>query len=101
MTWNELYDPAMTAETEEEAKAHLARIMAYLRANLTAPPDEDDLRAIVRRNLGYWAGYYALDIAARVERLYGAVHPLLGPVAERRALFPSDSGEVVEVEAKR
>lgn len=40
-----------------------------------------DAQAQVKRNLGYTAGWYSEETRERVERLYGAVHPVLGPVS--------------------
>jgi hypothetical protein len=90
VTLEELYDPAMTAQTQEEADAHLERIVAHLSTLPDAPVDEAQLLELARGNLGYWSGYYSAEVAARVEQLYGAIHPYLGPMSLRRALTPED-----------
>jgi len=44
-----------------------------------------------RSNLGYWSGYYSTEIQARVERLFGAVHPVFGSTTSTRQLTPEET----------
>lgn len=38
----------------------------------------EESEEIERSNLGYYAGYYDAETRERVERLFGAVHPIFG-----------------------
>ena len=78
ITAREKYGPAM--EITDQAKAD-----AYFEACVKHCMQFDRIRAeaeeIERANLGYYAGYYDFKTRQRVERLFDAVHPVFGSVA--------------------
>lgn len=39
---------------------------------------EETAIATAKSNIGYYAGYYSSEIAKRVAKLYGALHPIFG-----------------------
>jgi hypothetical protein len=64
--YGELYDPAMEITTQEEADAYLAELVAY---KISIGHDPDDAEEAVRRDLGYYAGYFSDETRKRVDRL--------------------------------
>lgn len=75
-TLDMLYEVAMSCETQPEAQACLARLVDTLVRfkGMTAEAARKD----VLDTLGYTAAYGSHDQRLRIERLFGAVHPLLG-----------------------
>lgn len=43
--------------------------------------DRDQAEKNVRENIGYYAAYWDTETRERCEKLYGAIHPFLGPVS--------------------
>ena len=86
--YGELYGPAMKAETQEEADQMYADLVEYQLLACAAdgkPVDRVEAERIVKINLGYYAGYYSLATAKRVNRLFKTTHPIFGdawPTAE-------------------
>ena len=73
----EVYGPAMEITTEEAAQEYLeALIERYLR--LFPEDTHEQALACELSNLGYYAGYYDDMTRFRVQRLYGATHPIFG-----------------------
>ncbi len=73
------YGPAMGVKTKSEAKTKFAELVEHamhVDLNLT----RETAVAQERNNLGYYAGYYDRETQERVQALYGAPHPLFGPV---------------------
>ncbi|MBW3583438.1 MAG: hypothetical protein KY455_10105 [Euryarchaeota archaeon] len=101
-TWGDILEPAMSITDPAEAKAFLDEYVCFLEPRVIPP---DQALHVARVNLGYYAGYYDRDTRLRVERLFGAAHPTLGPVRgsdeeEARAAFAAGQalgrGEKVE-----
>lgn len=46
----------------------------------------EECKRVCKDNLGYYAGYYSFEVGERVEKLFGAIHPVLGTVEERKKL---------------
>lgn len=83
MTSGEKYNPAMALTTQAEADLYFARLVERtmrVRPELT----REEAEQLERANLGYWTGYHSHETAERVERLFNACHPVLGPVEWRR-----------------
>lgn len=80
-TVGELYGPAMKVTKQAEADAHFKMLVADL---MEAHTDMDrwTAEAMVRKNLGYYAGYYDSETRRRVEKLFKCEHPVLGSIEE-------------------
>lgn len=46
----------------------------------------EECKRVCKDNLGYYAGYHSFEVGERVEKLFGAIHPVLGTVEERKKL---------------
>lgn len=77
--YNEVLERAMAAKTREEAMAVLEEYTPVCTAANKCSPKEG--RRIALSNIGYYSGYHDRETRERVERLFGAVHPLLGPAS--------------------
>ena len=75
MTYSEMYGPAMTITDAEEAKEYFEACVEY---SMRFGNSRQKAEANERISIGYWAGYYDSETAARVHRLFGAVHPIFG-----------------------
>lgn len=78
----EKYEPAMQITDQAEADAYFVRCVEHtmrLHPELTL----QEAQQAERHNLGYWTGYKSHTVAERVERLFSACHPYLGPVQWR------------------
>lgn len=71
-------------ETTDQAEADEWFERAVSLCMREAPCDRATAEDIQRQNLGYFAGYYSRETQLRVEQLYGAVHPIFGPVGGDR-----------------
>jgi hypothetical protein len=82
VTIRDKYEPGMTitdpAEAAEYFEACVAHTMRHGRSRHEA-------ESIERQNLGYYAGYYDAETAARVLRLFDAPHPIFGAARAQRA----------------
>ena len=74
MTIGEKYDPPMEITDQQEADRYLEELVTETMKNGWS---RGEATRIERENLGYWAGYYTLETRTRVEKLFGAFHPLL------------------------
>ena len=75
ITLHEKYGPAMKVETKEEADAYFEECVAHC---MTFGKSREDSERIERSNIGYFAGYYDFETRQKVERLFGAPHPVFG-----------------------
>lgn len=85
ITWDAKYAPAMKITDQAEADAyfeacveHTLSFNDFRLVNRT----REEVEAIERSNLGYWAGYYGNETRARVERLFRCEHPFFGSIAK-------------------
>jgi Asp-tRNA(Asn)/Glu-tRNA(Gln) amidotransferase A subunit family amidase len=77
-TIGEIYGPAMKITDQGETAAYFAELVAYMQAR-NPGMDSETAREAVLSNLGYYAGYYDNATRRRVERVFGAAHPIFGP----------------------
>lgn len=94
-TYQEQFDSAMKCETEAEAKKWMAAEIVY-HMNMTGNGHEE-ARRIILVNLGYMAGYYSHETAQKINRLFGAVHPIFGSADYHKTV---SSEEAVEAGVK-
>ncbi len=86
-TIGEVYGPAMTIDDQAEADTCFEGLVQTALAN--GAGSRELAEALVRSNLGYYAGYYGEATRERVERLFGARHPVFGakyPTPEEQLL---------------
>lgn len=87
-TNGEKYSRAMGIETQAEANREFERLVQSTMRNLGKTREEAE--RIERTSLGYYAGYYSVEVQARVERLFGAVHPVFGATTNPHQLTPEE-----------
>jgi hypothetical protein len=78
MTYQQLFKSAMKCKTKAEAEKWM---LAEVERFYTLPDfkgGEQEARKIILNNLGYMAGYYDSATAKKVNKLFGAVHPVFG-----------------------
>ncbi len=76
-TIGEVYGPAMQITDPTQAAAYFARIVEHI---MRDGKTQEEAEAMARSNLGYYSGYYGIETQRRVERIYGAIHPVFGSV---------------------
>lgn len=96
-TVRELYEPAMKIETQQEANDYFKYLVEehiklaggeyLIEAEKIGHANPGyyvryKSEAVVRDNLGYFAGYYSHATRLRVERLFGCEHPIMGPASQ-------------------
>jgi hypothetical protein len=75
-TRGDLYNPAMSVATREEATEYLA---ALVRRNIRVSGNsQEEAERVERINVGYWTGYCDEVTAACAQELYGFGHPIFG-----------------------
>ncbi|PLS87307.1 MAG: hypothetical protein CYG60_02555 [Actinobacteria bacterium] len=74
LTNGETLEAAMSARDEEEAQAMLAALEAYQQKHHGCNAVE--AYDLVRKNIGYYAGYYDQETRKRAYGLYGTSHPI-------------------------
>lgn len=79
LTFGVMIDLATKIETKEEAEALLAALVTQARQEDPAMTEEEALRT-TQSNLGYLGGYLNVETQRKWEVLFGAVHPVFGPV---------------------
>ncbi len=83
-TYGDLYEPAMRVKTKKDAEAYLMALVDHAMKQEAEKPRKEERRSrdaivnIIKSNIGYWTGYYDGETAARVQGLFGAVHPIFG-----------------------
>lgn len=80
-TWEQEFAQALHIQSADDAEEFLDTLIVRRMALTGQTYDECDL--LVRNDLGYWSGYYSEAQRAHIERLFHAVHPLLGPVSRQ------------------
>ncbi len=89
-----IYGPAMEIEDQAEANAWFEQIVQFIMDDRTDNCDRAKAEDIARQNLGYFSGYYGIETQRRVERLFGACHPIFGPTQGGRNLTPKQACEL-------
>lgn len=79
VTIGDKYGPAMSITDLEGAREYFEACVEH---TMRFGKTREEAKVIERANLGYVAGYYDEETRRRVERLFGAQHPLLGAVDE-------------------
>lgn len=99
ITIGEKYGPAMEIEDPHLATQYFeACVQHYMRFGIS----REEAERIERTNLGYYSGYCNRATQARVERLFGAVHPIFGPVGgPDEPKTPEETFEMGEEMAKK
>lgn len=90
-TYGEQFDAAMKCQTVAEAET-------WLRAEVTRYCEEfggepAEAERIIKTNLGYMAGYYNHETAQKVQRLFGAAHPIFGTATYHQDVSPEKAFE--------
>jgi hypothetical protein len=88
-TIGELYEPAMTIESQEEADAYFAALVA--RQLKLVKVARARAEKVERENLGYYAGYFDSATRQRVEKLFRCEHPYFGPIAKNGQPTPEQA----------
>lgn len=83
------YGPTLLITGADEARAYFEACVEH--AMRAGELDRETAERIERENIGYWGGYGTFEQRQRVERLFGAVHPVfgsteLGPVTFEQAM---------------
>jgi hypothetical protein len=79
-TIGSLYGPVMNAQTDIEAQ-DMFEVLVGRRMALNTGMTREAAERQERENIGYYAGYYnSVEVRVRVQRLFGAPHPIFGPV---------------------
>ena len=83
-TYGEQFTEALACKTKEEASAYLEEeILCTM--NMSGRT-HDEAKEMVLSNLGYMAGYYDHETAQKINRLFGAVHPVFGSAHYHKTL---------------
>jgi hypothetical protein len=90
-TYGELYEPAVAAQTPEEAKQHWEKLVQYVIDHNDSILDRTEAEKVVKTNLGYFAGYHDNSTRERVERLYDCAHPVFGKIAQNGPPSPEEA----------
>lgn len=72
----EKYGPVADILTQEAADAYFNGCVEHTMTEWGRTRDE--AIATERQNIGYWAGYYDRETAARIHKLFRCYHPILG-----------------------
>lgn len=85
ITLRDLFGPAMelSVEHQEDADRFFEALVDFaVRTNAISEEQKtlprEELEAIQRSNLGYYAGYYDHETRIRVEKLFNCSHPIFG-----------------------
>lgn len=89
MTYREMFDSAMKCETPEKAADWLAFESGRHAGRFSTTREEAE--KVLRGNLGYMAGYYDHETARKVQRLFGAVHPIFGSADYHQTVSPEQA----------
>lgn len=90
-TYREQFDEAMRCKTKEEADAWLnSEIKRYQSEH---GKDGEEAEYVIKSNLGYMAGYCNHEAAQKVQRLFGAVHPVFGTADYHKTVTPEEAFE--------
>lgn len=82
-TYLSSYEPAMRIRSKKVAAAYFKALVDFC-LELNPKRSRAKHESIQRSNLGYWAGYHDEKTRRRVERLFGAKHPVFGSVKKAK-----------------
>ena len=88
------HDEAVQVTTQEDADAAFAELVdecIRVRKERGEPHSRDLCEAMQRQNLGYYSGYFGLEVQKRVESLYKTVHPIFGSTNDPESRKPENA----------
>src|SRR5882672_6581023 len=91
-TYGEQFKEASACETKEQADEWLAAEIERYRVDYGQ--DEPKAKSVIMGNLGYMAGYYDDATAKKINRLFGATHPIFGGDNYHNTVTPEQAYEV-------
>ena len=91
-TYQEQFDSAMKCETVEEARKWLNSEIVYA-MNMYGQTHEK-AKSVILTNLDYMAGYCNHETAQKVQRLFGAIHPIFGSADYHKTVSPKEAIEL-------
>lgn len=77
-TFGETLGPAMEIADQAGADDYFDQLVEHYVATAKTPRTREEAAAIVRSNLGYYAGYYSEEVQDRVNKLFKTTHPVFG-----------------------
>lgn len=77
ITIGQKYDPAMKIADQEEADWYFELCVEHC---MSFGNDRQKAEEIERGNIGYYAGYFDSETQQRVQKLFGAIHPIFGRI---------------------
>lgn len=80
LTYGELLDPAMSITDQADADQYFAAMLKYQTEHMQDASGNHTPEQVCRINLGYYAGYFGIDVQERVQRLFLAPHPTFGAI---------------------
>ena len=92
-TNDDYLEQAMSIQTQQEADTFFNDYINFL---LKSNPDipVDAWKEYARQNIGYYAGYYDRATGHRMEKYFGAIHPILGDMETRSKMTSSQIFEL-------
>jgi len=88
----DLYHPCASCKTQEQADSHFEALVRYHMASNDLGRQRAE--SAVKQNIGYWAGYFGRETAARMHRLFRCAHPIFGRFEEGDGNWPTP-GEAI------
>lgn len=89
LTYGQIADLCNACTTPEQAAELLGGLVQ--RSMRMGDRSEAEALELCRSNIGYLGGYYSTETQKRWEELFGAVHPIFGPVGGPKE--PKTAGE--------
>jgi hypothetical protein len=80
LNYGECLGPAMAITDQDDANQYLKAYIEFTAANFDDATGKYTPEEVCKINLGYYAGYYGLDVQERVEKLFVTSHPIFGPI---------------------
>ena len=72
----------MTITDQRIADSFLEELINKNMQNPKCNHSRKEANSIERENIGYFAGYYDVETRERMEKFFGAIHPVFGPVSK-------------------
>ncbi len=88
-SYGDQFRAALACKTKQEADDWLAKEIQYYEDEYNKAADE--ARSTIMNNLGYMAGYYDHETAVKIEKLFGALHPIFGSATYHKDITPEQA----------